>query len=74
MAKPPRGHPDFPVGAVVRVRKMALSSSPAWQLLAGQVGTVIQSSAYSVRVEFSGAGDVEDFQPQHLDRVADAPG
>ena len=70
----PPSHPDFPVGVVVRVRRMALTSTPARQLLAGQVGVVARSSADAVVVEFPGVKQVEQFQPQHLDRVADRPG
>jgi hypothetical protein len=69
----PTPHPDFPVGAAVKVRRMALTSSPARQLLSGQVGVVVRSTADAVVVEFPGVKQVEQFQPQHLDRVADPP-
>jgi hypothetical protein len=53
---------------------MALTSSPARQLLSGQVGVEVRSTADAVVVEFPGVNQVEQFQPQHLDHVADPPG
>jgi hypothetical protein len=73
MSRQPKENPDFPAGATVRVRKMMLTSTPARQHLTGQIGIVIRSSGDTILVEFPGVKQVEQFQPQHLDRVADPP-
>ena len=74
MAKPMNPHPDFPVGAAVRVRTMAPTTRPAKQLLAGRIGTVVRSSLDAILVTFPGEKYGEHFQPHHLDRVGDPAG
>ena len=63
----PREHPDYPVGAAVRVRPMAASARPAKRRLAGRVGTVLISTPAQLVVAFPGETFREHFLPAQVE-------
>lgn len=67
-AKP---HPDFPVGAAVRVKALGAAVHPDKQRLAGRVGVVVRSTPQTILVSFPGEAYREHFLPTHLDLVTD---
>jgi hypothetical protein len=67
-------HPDYPVGAAVRVKPTGRAARTSKARLVGRIGTVVRSTARELLVEFPGEKFKEHFLPGQVEPAPDPAG